>query len=165
MRKRFERSRRLWLPIAVAVALTVAMLAAVGSSAATKTSLKGSLTTEPVTGPACTSPVGICFAGAIDGKLKGTLTGTGTSLIPTVDTPTTSVVLLTSDVRIQTNTGDLLLKDATVLRSSGGEFSGIWTVIGGTGTYSGATGTIQVTGSFVSGGAGAGTYVGQLVLA
>src|SRR5574339_366609 len=97
-----------------------------------------------VTGSSCGSSVGICFTGAIEGKLKGTLTGTGTSVIPTADTPTTGVVLVTSDVGIQTTSGDLVLKDATVLRTTGtGEFSAIWTVIGGTGVYTAATGVIQ----------------------
>ena len=41
----------------------------------------------------------------------------------------------------------------------------MWAVIGGTGVYQGAGGTIQVTGSFVpGGGAGTGTYLGQIVL-
>lgn len=165
MTKLYEGRRRLWLPISVAAALTIAMLVAVGSSAATKTSLKGTLTTQPVTGPACASPVGVCFTGMIDGKLKGTLTGTGTTLTPTVDTPTTSVIVLTGDVVVQTTNGTLMLKDATLLSTSGGEFSAIWTVIGGTGVYEQATGTIQVTGSFVPGGGpGTGTYVGQLTI-
>jgi hypothetical protein len=125
---------------------------------------EGKLTTEPVTGPGCTSPVGICFTGTLVGGLKGTLTGTGTSVIPTPDTPTTDVVLLTADVSIQTKVGDLVVKDATLLRPTSGEFSIIWTVTGGTGTYSGATGVIQVTGSFVPGGTGTATYAGGLSL-
>ena len=157
--------RAVWALVVAVAAASIALLGAVSGSAATKTSLKGTLTTEPVTGSSCGSSVGICFTGAIEGKLKGTLTGTGTSVIPTADTPTTGVVLVTSDVGIQTTSGDLVLKDATVLRTTGtGEFSAIWTVIGGTGLYTAATGAIQVTGSFVPGGTSTATYVGTLQL-
>jgi len=47
----------------------------------------------------------VCATGSYSGGLAGTSAFTGTSLVPTVDTPTTAVVLLTGDALITTKAG------------------------------------------------------------
>jgi len=77
-------------------------------------------------------------------------------------TPTTAVLLLTGDNIIHTDGGDLLTKDAIVLRTTGaGDFAEVDTVIGGTGDWTGASGQFSATGTFTSAG-GAGRYAGQV---
>ena len=54
--------------------------------------------------------------------------------------------------RIETSSGALLTKDAIVLRTTGnGELGEIDQVVGGTGQWAGATGTLTGTGTFIDG--------------
>ncbi len=95
--------------------------------------------------------------------MSGTNSFTGTSLTPTVDTPTTGVVLLTGDNHFQTKDGELLTKDAIVLRTTGaGEFAEVDTIIGGTGEWAGASGTFQAIGTFTISAGGEGEYSGEV---
>ncbi len=124
--------------------------------------VKGDFVLQPVTGPACTSPVGICATGTYKGGIKGSSQFTGSSLVPTADTPSSGVVLLTGDNLIQTEQGSLTTKDAIVLRTTGaGEFSEVDVVVGGTGEFAGASGVIQAVGTFTADG-GAGEYQGEI---
>jgi hypothetical protein len=124
----------------------------------------GHFTLEPVTGPDCTSPVGICATGRYIGVISGASAFTGSSLVPTVDTPSTSVVVLTGDNVITTRTGTLTTKDAIVLKTTGaGDFAEVDTIVGGTGAWAGATGTIRAQGTFTSAG-GEGDYIGEICL-
>src|SRR5262245_9943327 len=70
--------------------------------------IKGEIVLTPVSGPECNSAVSICGAGKLSGSLEGTSFFVGSSLGQTVDTPSTSVVLLTGDNRIETRRGALL---------------------------------------------------------
>ncbi|MBI5669369.1 MAG: hypothetical protein HZC41_15300 [Chloroflexi bacterium] len=124
--------------------------------------VNGSFVLQTVTGPACTSPVGICTTGVYKGGIKGNSSFTGTSLIPTADTPTTSVLILTGDNLIETPNGNLLTKDAIVFKTSGkGEFAEVDTIVGGTGAWVGMTGTLTATGTFTESG-GEGRYTGEI---
>ncbi|MBI3943667.1 MAG: hypothetical protein HY326_11695 [Chloroflexi bacterium] len=142
------------------------MLALTGSSASAAQScqkISGKFTLQPVSGPACTSPVGICATGSYKGDVAGTSSFTGTSVIPTADTPTTAAVLLTGDNLFHTKGGDLLTKDAIVLRTTGaGEFAEVDTIVGGTGKWAGASGAFQATGTFTSAAGGEGEYRGEV---
>ncbi len=113
----------------------------------------------------CTSAIALCAHATFTGDLAGTATFVGTSITPTVDTPTTGVVLVTGDTTIQTKGGGTLsTKDAFVLRTVGtGEFGEVATVIGGTGPWAGATGAFRAQGVFAAG-AGEGDYVGEVCL-
>jgi hypothetical protein len=74
-----------------------------------------------------------------------------TSLVPTIDTPTTSVVLATADTTLTTAGGTLHLKDAGALGVSRQEnFVDLATVIGGDGQWAGATGQIRIAGVFLT---------------
>jgi hypothetical protein len=132
-----HRPRRLLVGVAVLLPL---VLAASGAEAAACKKVSGSFTLTPLSGPACTSPVGICATGVYKGGIKASSVFTGTSLIQTVDTPTTAVVLLTGDNLLTGGGGTLQTKDAIVLRTTGaGDFAEVDT-IGGTGPWAGASG-------------------------
>ncbi len=162
----FSSIKSWWAKFAVLV-VCVVIAALTTSSAAIAgpncRKVNGKFSLQPVTGPACTSSVGICASGSYKGDLAGTSTFTGTSLIQTVDTPTTSVVLLTGDTLIQAKGGNLLTKDAIVLKTTGaGNFAEIDTVISGTGEWAGATGQISALGTFTTANGGEGDYSGEI---
>lgn len=125
--------------------------------------IHGEIVLTPVSGPECNSAVSICGAGQLTGSLAGTSFFVGSSLAQTVDTPSTSAVLLTGDNRIETRRGALLTKDAIVLRTSGdGEFAEVDTIVGGTGALAGATGVFTATGMYSAAVGGSGVYEGEL---
>jgi len=164
----FSRNTSKWAKRAVIAASAVTVLAiASGGAIAASTCKKvnGKLSLQPVTppGPACTSPIGLCATASLSGDLAGNSEFTGTSLTPTVDTPTTAVVLLTGDNLIHTNDGDLMTKDAIVLRTIGaGDFAEVDTIIGGTGGWAGATGSFSAIGTFTPAAGGEGDYTGEV---
>lgn len=106
--------------------------------------------------------MGLCVTGSLSGDLAGDSVLTASSLISTLDTPTTSVVLLTGDTSIFTKRGDLTTEDAIVLRTTAaGDFGEVATIVGGTGDSTGATGQFGVTGTYTAG-SGEGEYGGAL---
>src|SRR5262249_37723596 len=152
-----------WATWAVlAVSIVIMLTSASGAIAAPKCrKVSGSFTLQAITGPTCLSSVGICAAGFYKGDVAGNSTFIGTSLIQTIDTPTTAVVLLTGDNLIQTKDGDLMTKDAIVLRTTGdGDFAENDTLISGTGAWAGATGHLNATGTFTVAAGGEGKYTG-----
>lgn len=151
---------------ALATLVVVGMLALGGPdgalAAATCRKVEGKLTLQALDPSTCPSPVGLCAAGTYRGGIKGTSAFTGTSFIQTADTPATAVVIATGDNTIAAEGGTLLTKDAIVLQTVGdGHFAEVDTVIGGTGEWAGAAGTLQATGTFANG-SGAGTYQGEI---
>jgi hypothetical protein len=91
-----------------------------------------------VGGPNCVSPVGLCIAGTYHGVVTGDFFGTATSLIPTIDTPITSVLAFTSDSTIHAQVhgkqGDLIIKNAGAFQSTGdGNIVDVQFITGGTG--------------------------------
>lgn len=145
----------------VLLALAVASSGAVAATTCKKA--KGKFVLQPVSGPACESPVGICATGSYSGDIAGTNTFTGSSLVATVDTTTTGVVLLTGDNVIETAGGTLRTKDAIVLRTTGaGDFAEVDTIVAGTGAWAGVTGVIRAQGTFTLADGGAGEYIGEV---
>jgi hypothetical protein len=143
---------------AVGAAGLALLLASSGATAEGCKTMTGKMTLTAVSGPTCLSPVGICATGELSGGLKATLSFTGTTVVPTVDTPSTSAIVVTGDSTFTTRVGDLLTKDAIVLRTAGaGEFAEVDTIVGATGELAGSTGTLQATGAFTGAG-GSGTY-------
>jgi hypothetical protein len=161
IRRLSPRSR--WLLVGVAALLPL-VLAASGAQAAACKKVSGTFTLTPVSGPACTSAVGICASGVYKGGIKATAAFTGSSLLQTVDTPTTSAIVLTGDNQFSISGGGTLsTKDAIVLRTTGaGEFAEVDTVVGGTGPLAGTTGVLRAQGTFNATTGGSGEYVGEL---
>ncbi|CAN5785640.1 hypothetical protein BH10CHL1_BH10CHL1_37010 [soil metagenome] len=123
----------------------------------------------------CTSPVGLCTAGEYSGDMRGNFFGTATSLAPTADTPTTGVVLFTSDSTIHARirgkngdlkNGDLMIKNAGAFQTTGaGNIVDAQYITGGTAELSGATGILRASGTFSSAtGMGESDYEGEICL-
>jgi hypothetical protein len=157
--------RRRASTIAAGAAVSVLLvIGAAGVWAAGTRSPSGHFSSTVVTGAACQSPIELCTEGSLTGGLKGSFSFTGTSLIQTVDTPTTAVVLYTGDLSVNTKDGEFTCKDAGAFRTTGdGATSSVCTIVSGTGAYAGATGTIQFSGTFSSASGGNGDYSGTLV--
>jgi hypothetical protein len=102
--------------------------------------------------PTCGSPIGLCASAELYGSLAGTATVVGTSSTPTPDTSTTGVVLLTAEDRVDTGDGVFLTKGAAVLQTTGeGVFAEVNQIVGGSGRWAGATGTLTGTGTLIDG--------------
>ncbi len=109
----------------------------------------GKVSLAPVSGDRCHSPVGMCFAGELTGGLQGQAFTTATSVVPSIDTPETSVVMFTADANISTRRGTLHLKDAVLFQTAGaGEFSELSTFVGGTDAWVSASGIFRASGTF-----------------
>ena len=107
----------------------------------------------------CTSAVTICTHGTLTGGLNGEFDFTATSLSPTIDSATTSVLTYTGDIEITSRDGTLFCKDAGAFQSvDPGAVSSVCTIVGGTGDYTGATGYIQFVGTFTFADGGDGEY-------
>jgi hypothetical protein len=142
--------------------LAVALVSGSMAEAAGCKTANGKVALSGVTGPECTSPVGLCVSGVLTGGLSGHVFSTVTSITPTADTPTTSVVFLTADTVITTDKGTLSQKEAVAFQTSGaGEFSELDTVLSGTGEWAGATGVFRADGTF-DGSTGAAEYTAEI---
>jgi hypothetical protein len=153
-----------WMRLAVLSLSALLALLLVGGAAAASPCKKinGKVTLQVLPSSACPSAISLCASGSLSGDLLGTSAFTGTSQAATVDTPSTSVILLTGDNTIHTSGGILMTKDAIVLQTTGdGNFGEVDTVIGGAGEWAGATGTFRAQGTF-AGGSGQGDYVGEI---
>jgi hypothetical protein len=102
--------------------------------------------------PACGSPIGLCVSAELYGSLAGTATAVATSSTSTPDTPATGMVFLTAEDRIDTGDGVLLTKGAAVLQTTGeGVLAEVNQIVGGSGRWAGATGTLTGTGTLIDG--------------
>lgn len=125
--------------------------------------LHGRLQAHSVTGSDCLSPVGTCFAGTFQGSLRGPGAFTGSAVS---GTSTPNVVLLSGELVIHDNAGDVYCSEEAVLDTtpgSDGAFAFLCVITGGTGKWAGASGYLQSTGTFVAP-EGGGTYTGRIVL-
>ncbi|MCL5994977.1 MAG: hypothetical protein M1546_02840 [Chloroflexi bacterium] len=137
--------------LAAGVAL---VLSSAGAGAAGKCrTVSGYFDLHPVTGPACTSSVGVCAEGAFRGDIRGDYASTFSSIVTTADTPTTSVILFTADTtahaRVGSRAGDLIFKESGAYHTTGGdEFVELFSIVGGTGDFAGASGVLSSSGTY-----------------
>ncbi|HEU0202952.1 MAG TPA: hypothetical protein VFR86_21300, partial [Burkholderiaceae bacterium] len=104
-------------PLAAAVTMTTA-------DAAQCKFVRGTLEETAVTGPGCTSPVGLCTVARMFGSLKGEARFTATDIISSADTPTTGVVFVIGDSTVVEavlgkKLGTLAIKNAAAYRTVG----------------------------------------------
>jgi hypothetical protein len=154
--------------VATAIASIVVLAASTSNAAQACRTLKGRYS-EHAVADGCTSPVGLCIAGDYSGAIKGTFAGQATSVTPTADSPTTGVLLFTSDSTITARTGGrsgtLIVKNAGAFQSDGtGSIVDLQTIVGGTGDFAGASGNIRAEGTFVNG-QGESAYTATLCVA
>jgi len=152
------------LTLGVMVATIVVLVAFSNAEAAQQCKrVHGEFVLTPLTGPACTSSVGICATGVYRGGIEGESLFIASSVIQTVDTPTTSVILVTGDNTISSPDGDVFTKDAITLQTTGdGAFAEVDVLVGGIGEWLGATGTLTATGTFSATEGGSGRYEGEV---
>ncbi len=142
------------LGAAAAGAASIVLVAGGGAGADVRCRELSGRYSEHLVTDGCTSPVGLCIAARYTaGPLHGTFSGAASSLVPTADTPTTGVVLFTTDsvadVTAWDQRGTLLIKNAGAVQTTGrGEIVDLQTIVGGTGDLAGATGAIRASGTF-----------------
>jgi len=145
----------------LALVAGIALVATQAPASDTK-HLTGHLSSQAVTGPDCTSPVGLCTAGRLIGGIHGEFEFTGTSLTPS---STPGVFFYTGTIVVHTAKGDLTCTDAGAYSfAPTGEVVDLCTITGGTGELAGATGSIQISGVFTFDGGGDSDYAARLVL-
>lgn len=140
------------------LALWITSAAAAGLPAAHASEcqrVRGHLEETLLPPPDCTSPVGLCTVAQMFGNLRGEARFTASAIIPSADTPTTGVVFVTGDsvivdARLGARRGTLTIKNAAAFRTVGeGDLSDTQVIIGGTGEFAGATGSLRISGTFV----------------
>jgi hypothetical protein len=159
--------------LAIVLSATLALLglsSPLGRSLATAAECKpvrGHQEEVLVTGPACTSPVGLCTIARLFGALKGDARFTASTISSSIDTPLTGVVFVTGDTVLDGAAlgglqGTLVIKNAAAFRAVGeGDLSDTQVIIGGTGDLVGATGSLRISGTFVAG-SGSASYEGTV---
>ena len=160
--------RKIVLLVAATVLLTAVALpltVGIGHAQSKCKPVNGHIVSELLTGPECTSPVGLCTSGRFIGGINGDFVFIATSLTPHQDTPVTGVVHYTGDITISTRHGDIFDKDAgafNAISGSTGDVGGVSTITGGTGRYAGASGRIRIAGTFTPEAGGDSEYQGEL---
>ncbi len=129
----------------------------------------GNYIEHAVTGPDCSSPVGLCIAGTYRGAIRGDFEARTSSIVATADTPTTSVQLFTSDstidARLGNRAGTLIMKVAGVFSAADdGPTVNLQTIVGGSGDLAGAHGALRSEGTFSFANGGHSRYVGSVCL-
>lgn len=123
--------------------------------------VKGKITLQQAPAAECTSPVGFCAVGDLKGGLQGNSAGVVDEIIATSDTPTTAVVILLGETVYTDSKGTFTMDSVITFHTVGGnEFVELATISGGTAEYAGATGFLQLIGTFDPVAGGGGTYEG-----
>ncbi|WP_443201869.1 hypothetical protein [Saccharopolyspora sp. 5N708] len=121
----------------------------------------GSITSQTITGPACTSPVGRCFVATFKGTLQGSAEFVGNSI---TQTSQPGMMLINGNFVIHDKHGDMACLEDSLLNTapgSDGEFVFLCEITGGTGKWAGASGYLQATGN-LKGMNGAADYIGKM---
>jgi hypothetical protein len=123
---------------------------------------------ETLVSSGCASPVPLCTVAQMFGKLKGEARFTASSIIATADTPTTTVVFVTGDTlvvdaRLEGKRGSLNIKNAAAYRTTGeGDLADVQTIVGGTGDFAGASGSLRISGNFLAATGGSSSFEGTI---
>jgi hypothetical protein len=109
----------------------------------------------------CTSPVGICTAGRLDGTINGDFVFT-MSDHPSSSTP--GVFFYNGEIVVSTSRGELRCSDAGVysFADPSGPNVELCTITSGTGEWAGATGSIRLHGTFTFAAGGDAHYDGDI---
>lgn len=162
-------SRKIRGVVVSGAAVVAALTLTAGQSAAQSGcfQVSGRYTEHAVTGSQCQSPVGLCIAGTYRGDISGSFSGTATTITPTADTPTTSVLTFTSDSSITGGVngrhGTVTIKNAGVFTTMpDGSIVDLQTIVGGTGELAGAQGFVRASGTFSATDGGTSEYEGSV---
>jgi hypothetical protein len=130
--------------------------------------VEGFLEETLVPPPTCTSSVGLCTVARMFGDLKGQARFSATALVQSADTPTTAVIFVTGDTvvddaKVANKRGTLLVKNAAAYRTVGnGDLVDNQTIVGGTGEFVGASGSLRISGHFLAETGGVSRFEGMV---
>jgi hypothetical protein len=120
----------------------------------------GHLLSQVLAGPACTSPIGLCTAGRLEGTINGDFVFSATSLQPSA---TPGVLFYTGEIVVQTSSGEVRCQDAGAFQTSDpGGVVDLCTITGGTGDWADVTGHIRIHGTFTFAAGGNSHYEGVI---
>jgi len=107
----------------------------------------------------------LCIEGEYSGGVRGAFSGAVTQ---TYDSGDPSILIFSSQSVIHANvggkSGDLMIKNSGAVRFAGdGDIVDLQVITGGTGDFSGATGALRASGTFVNG-SGQSEYEGSICL-
>ena len=141
------KSRRppiLFLLLALAA---LPLLLATRAEGETNMRIAGIIRSQLVTGPECTSPVGLCLRGTFYGSLNGPNEAVGFLFIPQPD----GVIFGKSHVVVHDRYGDLRCTSSSSFDiapdGNNNPFSDLCVITGGTGRYTGAQGWFHTFGN------------------
>ena len=147
----------------IAFVLALVLAAAGGGYAlasADEQQAHGHLVSQLLTGPGCTSPIGLCTAGRLDGTINGDFVFSATRLEPS---DTAGVLFYTGHIVVETSTGQVTCQDAGAFQASApGGVVDLCTITGGTGDWAGVTGHIRIHGTFTFAEGGNSNYEGVI---
>jgi hypothetical protein len=126
-------------------------------------SVKGKIILQQAPAAECASPAGICAQGDLKGGLNGNSEGVVDEIITTSDSASTGVIVLLGETLYSDSKGTFTFDNViTYLTVGENEFVELATISSGSGTgeYTGATGVLQLIGSFNPVSGGSGTYEG-----
>lgn len=137
-------TRRFITAVATASALAIFGVVALASSGSQ--SIAGHLVSHALTS-GCTSAVGLCTAGRLEGTINGDFVFTADSLKPS-DTP--GVFFYTGHIVVTTSRGQVTCQDAGAFSFADptGPVVDLCTITSGTGEFAGATGHLRIHGTF-----------------
>ncbi len=149
------------LAAVLAVVLGVGVLADQAGAGSKAPPVHGSIKSQSIIGPACTSPVGRCFVATFKGTLQGSAEFVGNSMTPTSQP---GMMLINGNFLIRDKHGDVTCIEDSLLNTapgSDGEFVFLCEITGGTGKWAGASGYLQATGN-LEGTKGTAHYIGKI---
>jgi hypothetical protein len=124
--------------------------------------VEGTLASTQVVGAACPSPIGLCTQGTLTGNLHGSFFYTAESVVVLPDGITG---IFDGTFVLQTPSGVITEHDHTTANLQTGQLVDVDTILAGTEAWTGATGTILVSGSFnFATGVGESRYHGTVFL-
>jgi hypothetical protein len=157
-------------PTTLACVILAAAAASLSTANATECkAVRGHLEETLLPPSECASPVGLCTVAQMFGSLRGEARFTASAIIQSADTPVTGVVFVTGDsivaeAKLAAKRGTLSIKNAAAFRTVGaGDLSDTQVIVGGTGDFVGATGSLRISGNLV-GGSGTSRFKGAVCL-
>jgi hypothetical protein len=122
--------------------------------------IHGHLVSQAVT-TGCTSPVGLCTAGRLEGVINGDFVFTASSLQPSA---TPGVFFYTGEIVVTTNQGEVRCQDAGAYSfvDPSGPVVDLCTITGGTGKYAGVSGHLRIHSTFTFAQGGDSHYEGTM---